>query len=166
MLLVGLTGSIGTGKSTTAAMFKSSKVLAIDLSLSSLAYAKRKTEELAINNIEYMQADILDLGKLNKQFDIIESSGVLHHMDNPIKGWKVLTDCLTAGGLMRIGLYSELARKNIVKIVDTTAIVAKIVSKNTIKVLKFCVVVNADTKITKKIQQIPKIYLMEHKNYE
>ena len=50
---------------------RSSKVLAIDLSLSSLAYAKRKTNELAIENIEYMP-DILDLGKLNKQFDIIE----------------------------------------------------------------------------------------------
>ena len=113
-----LIAGCGTGQHaiTTAARFKSSKILAIDLSLSSLAYAKRKTEELAIENIEYMQADILNLGKLNKQFDIIESVGVLHHMDNPMKGWKVLTDCLKPDGLMRIGLYSELARKNIVKI--------------------------------------------------
>ena len=93
-----LIAGCGTGQHSisTAARFKSSKVLAIDLSLSSLAYAKRKTEELAIENIEYMQADILDLSKLNKQFDIIESVGVLHHMDNPMKGWKVLTDCLKA----------------------------------------------------------------------
>ena len=63
-----------------------------------------------------MQADILDLGKFNKQFDIIESLGVLHHMDNPIQGWKVLTDCLKPGGLMKIGLYSELARQHIVEI--------------------------------------------------
>ena len=86
----------GTGQHSisTAARVKDSKVLAIDLSLSSLAYAKRKTKELNINNIEYMQADILDLGKLKKQFDIIESSGVLHHMKNPMAGWQVLTDCL------------------------------------------------------------------------
>ena len=63
-----------------------------------------------------MQADILDLCQLNKQFDIIESAGVLHHMDNPMAGWKVLTDCLKPGGLMRVGLYSELARQHIVKI--------------------------------------------------
>ena len=63
-----------------------------------------------------MQADILDLAKLNKQFDIIESAGVLHHMDNPAAGWKVLVDCLKPGGLMSIGLYSELARQDIVKI--------------------------------------------------
>jgi 2-polyprenyl-3-methyl-5-hydroxy-6-metoxy-1,4-benzoquinol methylase len=84
--------------------------------LSSLSYAKRKTEELGIKNIDYMQADILDLGKLDRQFDIVESAGVLHHMDNPAAGWKVLTDCLKPGGLMKIGLYSELARQHIVKI--------------------------------------------------
>jgi tetratricopeptide (TPR) repeat protein len=113
-----LVAGCGTGQHsiTTAARFNSSKVLAIDLSLSSLAYAKRKTKEFTIENIEYMQADILDLGKFNKQFDIIESLGVLHHMDNPIQGWKVLTDCLKPGGLMKIGLYSELARQHIVKI--------------------------------------------------
>ena len=113
-----LIAGCGTGQHSigTAARFKSSKVLAIDLSLSSLAYAKRKTDELAIENIEYVQADILDLGQLNKQFDIIESGGVLHHMEYPMAGWKVLKDRLKPGGLMKIGLYSELARQHIVKI--------------------------------------------------
>ena len=81
-----LIAGCGTGQHSigTAARFKSAKILAIDLSLSSLAYAKRKTEELGIENIKYMQADILDLGNLDKQFDIIESVGVLHHMGNPL----------------------------------------------------------------------------------
>ena len=114
-----LIAGCGTGQHSiaTATRFKSSNVLAIDLSLN-LAYAKRKTEELAIENIEYMQADILDLRRLNKKFDIIESSGVLHHMENPMAGWKVLVDCLKPGGLMRIGLYSDLARQHVVKIKD------------------------------------------------
>ena len=115
-----LIAGCGTGQHSieTSARFKDSKVLAIDLSLSSLAYAKRKTDGLGIENIKYMQSDILDLNKLNKQFDIIESSGVLHHMDNPMAGWKVLTECLKPGGLMNIGLYSELARQHIVMIRD------------------------------------------------
>jgi len=113
-----LIAGCGTGQHSigTAARFEGSKVLAIDLSLSSLGYAKRKTEELGIQNIDYMQADILDLCKLGRQFDIVESAGVLHHMDDPVAGWRVLTDCLQLGGLMKIGLYSELARQNIVKI--------------------------------------------------
>ena len=108
-----LIAGCGTGQHSidTAAEFKNSKVLAIDLSMSSLAYAKRKTEELGVTNIEYMQADILKLAKLDRQFDIIESAGVLHHMNNPMAGWKVLVDCLRYGGLMKIGLYSELARQ-------------------------------------------------------
>ena len=113
-----LIAGCGTGQHSidTASRFKNCKVLAVDLSLSSLAYAKRKTKELAIKNIEYMQADILDLSKLNKKFDIIESGGVLHHMHDPLAGWSTLTECLNTGGLMKIGLYSELARQHIVKI--------------------------------------------------
>jgi tetratricopeptide (TPR) repeat protein/SAM-dependent methyltransferase len=113
-----LIAGCGTGRHSiiVASRFKDCNVLAIDLSLSSLAYAKRKTEELGLQNIDYMQADILDLGNLDKKFDIIESAGVLHHMDDPMAGWRVLTDCLGSGGLMRIGLYSESARQVIVKI--------------------------------------------------
>ena len=112
-----LIAGCGTGQHSigTAATFKGSKVLAIDLSLSSLSYAKRKTKELGIQNIDYMQADILNLDKLKRQFDIIASGGVLHHMDDPLAGWKVLTDCLKPGGLMKIGLYSEIARQHIVE---------------------------------------------------
>ena len=113
-----LIAGCGTGQHSigTATRFKDAKVLAIDLSLSSLAYAKRKTEELGIENLEYLQTDILDLCQLNKQFDLIQSTGVLHHMDNPMVGWKVLTECLKPGGIMKIGLYSELARQDIVKV--------------------------------------------------
>lgn len=119
-----LIAGCGTGQQSvcTSTRFKNAKILAVDLSLSSLAYAKRKTEELGLKNIDYMQADILDLGNIIKKFDIIECTGVLHHMDEPIEGWKVLIDCLKPGGLMKIGLYSKLARQHIVKIRDEIAL--------------------------------------------
>lgn len=112
-----LVAGCGTGQHSilTAARFKNSNVLAIDLSLSSLSYAKRKTKELGVANVEYMQADILNLDKLNEKFDIVESVGVLHHMNEPLAGWRVLTECLKPNGLMRLGLYSQLARQHIVK---------------------------------------------------
>ncbi len=113
-----LIAGCGTGEHSigVASTFKNSKILAIDLSLSSIAYAKRKSNELGINNIDYLQADILDLLKLNRKFDIIESAGVLHHMKDPIKGWKTLVKCLKPGGLMKIGLYSKVAREHITRI--------------------------------------------------
>tara|TARA_B100000575_G_scaffold265843_1_gene242712 strand:+ start:128 stop:766 length:639 start_codon:yes stop_codon:yes gene_type:complete len=88
----------------------------VDLSLASLAYAQRKSNELRFTNIDYLQADILHLPQIGKEFDIIESSGVLHHMDEPMAGWRVLVNLLKPGGLMKIGLYSELARQHIVEI--------------------------------------------------
>ncbi len=113
-----LIAGCGTGQHaiTTASKYKKSKILALDLSFKSLSYAKRKAYELNINNIDFIQGDILDLEKIDRKFDIIESVGVLHHMDDPFKGWKILTSCLNNDSLMLIGLYSEKARQHIKKI--------------------------------------------------
>ena len=46
---------------------------------------------------------------------MIDCVGVLHHMDYPIKGWQCLLDSLKHEGIIRIGLYSELGRKDIIK---------------------------------------------------
>ena len=113
-----LIAGCGTGQHSigTASYFSDCQVTAVDVSLASLAYAKRKTTQLGITNLKYLQADILKLDQLEQKFDIIESMGVLHHMDEPRTGWKVLAGLLKPGGLMRIGLYSELARQHIVKV--------------------------------------------------
>jgi Flp pilus assembly protein TadD/2-polyprenyl-3-methyl-5-hydroxy-6-metoxy-1,4-benzoquinol methylase len=113
-----LIAGCGTGQHSigTASHFSGCEVTAVDLSLTSLAYAKRKTAELGITNLKYLQADILKLDQLEQKFDIIESVGVLHHMDEPMAGWRVLTDFLKPSGLMKIGLYSELARQHIVEV--------------------------------------------------
>jgi len=113
-----LVAGCGTGQHPidTAQGRKGAKVLAIDLSMASLSYAKRKTAELGIENIEYAQADLLKLGSLGRTFDVIESSGVLHHLENPFEGWQVLLSLLKPHGLMRLGFYSEIARRDIVKV--------------------------------------------------
>ena len=113
-----LIAGCGTGQHSigTASRFSNCQVTAVDLSLASLAYAKRKTAELGITNLEYLQADILKLDQLKQEFDIIESVGVLHHMNDPMAGWRVLTNLLKPGGLIKIGLYSELARHDIVEV--------------------------------------------------
>ena len=59
--------------------------------------------------------DLLDVAGLDEIFDIIECSGVLHHMDDPAKGLSALIKQLKPGGYIKLGLYSEIARKDIVK---------------------------------------------------
>ncbi len=118
-----LIAGCGTGKHSidVASRFKDVTILAVDLSLSSLSYARRKTEQLGLTNLTYGQADILKLNELNRQFDLIECGGVLHHMDNPMAGWRVLCHMLKPGGLMKIALYSEIGRKAIVQVRDFIA---------------------------------------------
>jgi Tfp pilus assembly protein PilF/SAM-dependent methyltransferase len=110
-----LIAGCGTGQHAIEAgqRFAGAKVLAVDLSLTSLSYAIRKTRTLGLNNIDYAQADILKLGTLGRSFDLIESSGVLHHLADPAHGWRVLLSLLRPGGFMHIGLYSALARADI-----------------------------------------------------
>lgn len=107
-----LIAGCGTGRHSiqTARRFASSQVTAIDLSRASLAYAARKTAELNIENVAYFQADIMALGALQQRFHIVESIGVLHHLEDPAAGWRVLTSLLEPGGLMHIALYSRIAR--------------------------------------------------------
>jgi tetratricopeptide (TPR) repeat protein/2-polyprenyl-3-methyl-5-hydroxy-6-metoxy-1,4-benzoquinol methylase len=110
-----LIAGCGTGQHTleTARRFSGANVLAIDLSLTSLAYARRKTNELGLRNIEYAQADILELAALGRRFDLIEVSGVLHHLRDPRQGWHALVALLRPGGFMHVGLYSALARTDV-----------------------------------------------------
>jgi 2-polyprenyl-3-methyl-5-hydroxy-6-metoxy-1,4-benzoquinol methylase/tetratricopeptide (TPR) repeat protein len=110
-----LVAGCGTGQHSieTARRFKGARVLAIDLSRASLSYAMRKTQELGLKNVEYAQADILQLGGIGRTFDVIEASGVLHHLSAPMAGWRVLLSMLRPGGFMRLGLYSKLARREL-----------------------------------------------------
>jgi SAM-dependent methyltransferase len=103
----------GTGRHaiSTASRYAGSNVLAVDLSLQSLSYAVMQAEKLGQSNIKFAQGDILNLDKLDHRFDLIESSGVLHHMKDPLAGWTTLRNLLKRGGLMRIGLYSSKGRR-------------------------------------------------------
>jgi SAM-dependent methyltransferase len=112
-----LIAGCGTGKHPfwIAQYFPDARILAIDLSLANLAYARRKTGEEGLQNIEYAQADILKLGAIGRTFDRIDTVGVLHHLADPKAGWRVLLSLLAPTGIMRVGLYSEAARGDVVE---------------------------------------------------
>jgi SAM-dependent methyltransferase/tetratricopeptide (TPR) repeat protein len=119
-----LIAGCGTGEHPFDVAQKSpeASVLAIDLSRVSLAYARRKTREEGLRNVEFAQADILNLSTIGRTFDRIEAVGVLHHLADPKAGWRVLLSLLAPNGIMRVGLYSETARRSIV---EARAIVAE-----------------------------------------
>ena len=92
--------------------FAGARILAVDLSRASLAYAVRKTRALGLD-IEYAHADILRLGGIGRSFDVIEAAGSLQCLKDPAAGWRVLLSLLRPGGVMLLGLYSRIARADI-----------------------------------------------------
>jgi tetratricopeptide (TPR) repeat protein/SAM-dependent methyltransferase len=112
-----LIAGCGTGQHAieTAQRFADADVLAIDLSEASLAYALRKTRELGLGNLKYAAADILAFDGAGQAFDLIEASGVLHHLADPFAAWRRLLALLRPGGVMNVGLYSEHGRADVVR---------------------------------------------------
>ncbi len=110
-----LVAGCGTGRHAieTAQWFYGAKVLAIDLSQTSLAFATRKARASGLDNIEFAQADILKLESVGRAFDVIEAVGTLHHLADPALGWRTLLAILRPGGFMRVGLYRASLRHDI-----------------------------------------------------
>jgi 2-polyprenyl-3-methyl-5-hydroxy-6-metoxy-1,4-benzoquinol methylase len=112
-----LIAGCGTGRHAfhVAEQSPEAHILAIDISRPSLAYARRKTKAAGLRNIDYAQADILKLSGIGRTFDRIEAVGVLHHLAEPAAGWRMLLSLLKPNGILRLGFYSETARRTIVE---------------------------------------------------
>ena len=107
-----LVAGCGTGQhaAVTALMHPDSRITAIDISRASLAYARRRLRETGVRNVSLRLADILELGGMPDRFELIECAGVLHHLQDPLAGWRMLNRLLKPRGFMKIALYSEQAR--------------------------------------------------------
>ena len=115
-----LVAGCGTGEHALrlSRYFKNLNITALDLSKSALAYGSIQAEKYGLT-VNFIQADLLNIRKLPNQFDVIECSGVLHHMESPIHGLKALLGQLRPGGLIKLALYSRKARSLISSLRDT-----------------------------------------------
>lgn len=108
-----LVAGCGTGRGAIehALMLPQSRIIATDLSLTSLAFASRMADALQATNIIFGQADILEMGDWSERYDMIICTGVLHHLRAPEDGLDILAGLLKKDGVMKLGLYSNLARR-------------------------------------------------------
>src|SRR5581483_9792102 len=111
-----LIAGCGTGRhaAITARQYPNARILAVDLSAASLAFAMRRFAELGIANVRFARADLLQLGALQERFDLVECAGVLHHLAEPLAGWRALAGLLRPRGFMNVALYSEAGRAAVV----------------------------------------------------
>lgn len=108
-----LIAGCGTGKQALDAVrrYQQARVVAVDVSRASLGYAAAAALQAGEEAVEFLQADIMALGDREARFDIVESGGVLHHLEDPVAGWRILRNLLAPGGLMRVAVYSRVARR-------------------------------------------------------
>jgi len=93
-------------------------VLGIDLSETSLGHSKRLRDRHRLANLELRQMSLLDVAALNRSFDLILCTGVLHHLPDPDAGLKALADVLDPSGSMAIMLYGKAGRAGIYLVQD------------------------------------------------
>lgn len=86
------------------------RVVAIDVSQPSLDHHRVLKEKYAMQNLELHQLPIEEVGSLGRSFDLVVSTGVLHHMAEPDAGAKALAACLRPDGVMALMLYARYGR--------------------------------------------------------
>ena len=105
-----LCAGCGTGEEALALtrIFPKAKIDAIDISSESLKIAKGNISKAKAENITLAKLSIINnLPTLKKKYDFIYSAGVIHHLIDPNKGFKILAKKLGRKGKMVIMLYNS-----------------------------------------------------------
>ena len=111
-----LSAGCGTGQlALDIAQGVAARVLAVDLSLASLGYARRKAQEFSLTTIEFCASGFAGTAHHRPQLRCRGMFRSAAPFGRPFAGWRALLSLLRPGGFMLVGLYSELARRGIVE---------------------------------------------------
>lgn len=89
---------------------RAAKVVAVDISRPSLRHQQYLKDKHGLSNLELHLLPIEELSALGRDFDLVVSTGVLHHMADPKLGMKALADRLRPDGAVAVMLYARYGR--------------------------------------------------------
>jgi SAM-dependent methyltransferase len=93
-----------------AFMNRAAKVVAIDVSRSALDHQQYLKDKHQLANLELHLLPIEEVSALSRDFDLIVSTGVLHHLADPLTGLKALGERLRRDGALGVMLYAKYGR--------------------------------------------------------
>jgi SAM-dependent methyltransferase len=106
-----LIAGCGTNQASVFAfMNPDAKVLAVDISQPSLDHQQYLKDKHGLFNLELQPLPIEELPSLGRDFDLVVSTGVLHHMADPQTGMNAVARCLRPDGAMGLMLYAKNGR--------------------------------------------------------
>ena len=123
-------GGTGDGAIFLADQLKSTnaQIVYLDFSKNSMAIAQKRAEYRGLSNITWINDSILNIPNLKLgKFDYINCVGVLHHLESPDLGLKILKDSLTEKGGMCLMVYAKYGRTGVYQIQE----LMRMVNKNT-----------------------------------
>jgi SAM-dependent methyltransferase len=100
----------GTGQWSHFLSLNNNHVLGIDLSLSSLRLAVDHKVRNNVPRSSFVQMNIFELGVKDESFDVVISSGVLHHTKDAPRAFASIVRKAKPGGIVVVGLYNWFAR--------------------------------------------------------
>jgi SAM-dependent methyltransferase len=86
------------------------KVVAVDISQPSLDHHQYLKNKHGLHNLELHRLPIEELPTLGLDFDLIVSTGVLHHLADPQAGMNAVARCLRPDGVIGAMLYAKYGR--------------------------------------------------------
>lgn len=106
-----LVAGCGTNQAAvTAYTNPRARVVAVDVSEQSLGHHQFLKDKYALKNLELHRLPIEEIATLQQDFDLIISTGVLHHLASPEAGIQALAPCLRPDGVMALMLYAKYGR--------------------------------------------------------
>lgn len=114
-----LVAGCGTSQAAKVALREpGSRVIAVDISNTSLTHLRALQRKYKLDNLELHQLSLLDVSALKLTFDQIICTGVLHHLPDPDQGLRALRDVLKPDGALQIMVYAHYGRVGIYMIQD------------------------------------------------
>ncbi|OBI90990.1 bifunctional 2-polyprenyl-6-hydroxyphenol methylase/3-demethylubiquinol 3-O-methyltransferase UbiG [Mycobacterium sp. 1245805.9] len=108
---------IAGGGTNQAAVFaytnRSAKVVAVDTSQPSLDHLQYLKDKYGLWNLELHRVPIDEMPSLKRNFDLIVSTGVLHHLPDPAAGMTALKGCLRRDGVLGVMVYAKYGQMGV-----------------------------------------------------
>ncbi len=109
-----LVAGCGTSQAAKYALRQpADQVVGIDISVTSIRQTDALKRKYHLDNLELYQLAVECVGELDRRFDKIVCTGVLHHLPDPDLGLRTLANVLEPDGAMHLMVYAVYGRAGI-----------------------------------------------------
>jgi len=100
----------GTGQMSLYLASADRVVIGADLTRPSLRLAAEAAQRFGLERVKFIETDLRRPGLRSGSFDVVYSSGVLHHTPDPRASFARIAKLARPGGMIVLGLYNAFAR--------------------------------------------------------